>query len=93
LRASDLRPNEEGCSGVRRHAFREGASSQQGSRVLVKLENEDGTPTDPPSFQTAVPTWSTGDTILLGRDRALRVIRVEFAAELDYDPVLVVETV
>lgn len=58
-----------------------------------KLEQEDGAPADPPTFHTAVPMWSPGDTIPLGRDRALRVVRAEFAAELDHDPVLVVETV
>ena len=41
-----------------------------------KLEHEDGTPADPPTFRTAVPTWKGGDTIPLGRDRRLRVIEV-----------------
>lgn len=43
-----------------------------------KLEHEDGTPSDPPTLHTAMPTWHPGDTIPLGPDRALRVVRVEF---------------
>jgi hypothetical protein len=39
-----------------------------------KLEQEDGTPADPPVLHTAVPTWQAGDTIPLGRDRILYVI-------------------
>ena len=30
----------------------------------------------PPTLHTAVPNWSPGDTIPLGRDRTLRVIEV-----------------
>jgi hypothetical protein len=47
-----------------------------------KLEHEDGTPADPPTLHTAVPNWSAGDTIPLGRDRILRVAR-ESASGLD----------
>jgi hypothetical protein len=39
-----------------------------------RLELEDGTPADPPTLETAVPTWRIGDTIPLGRDKVLRVI-------------------
>lgn len=53
-----------------------------------KLEHEDGTPAEPPTLHTAVPNWSPGDTIPLGRDRTLRVIETRFANE---DLVLVVE--
>jgi hypothetical protein len=28
------------------------------------LEQEDGTPADPPTLRTAVPTWNAGGTIL-----------------------------
>jgi hypothetical protein len=56
-----------------------------------RLELEDGTPADPPSLETAVPTWRVGDTIPLGRDTSLRVIDVRPGRE-DEDPVLVVET-
>ncbi len=53
-----------------------------------KLEHEDGTPADPPSFQTSVPTWRPGDTIPLGRGRSLRVIDTQ--EDGDRIPVLVV---
>lgn len=39
-----------------------------------KLEHQDGTPADPPSFQTSVPNWRRGDAIPLGQGRTLRVI-------------------
>jgi hypothetical protein len=55
-----------------------------------RLEHEDGTPADPPTFHTVVPTWRPGDTITLGADRALRVIEVRAVAS-DENPVLVVE--
>jgi hypothetical protein len=58
------------------------------SGFAYRLELEDGTPADPPSFQTSVPTWKAGDTIPLGAGRTLRVIETRFA---DDDPVLVVE--
>jgi hypothetical protein len=57
-----------------------------------KLEQEDGTPADPPTFRTAVPTWSPGDTIPLGRDRTLRVVETRRGPEPDEDPVLVVRS-
>ncbi|HEV3477893.1 MAG TPA: hypothetical protein VG144_00430 [Gaiellaceae bacterium] len=58
-----------------------------------KLELEDGTPADPPTFRSAPSvTWSVGDTIPLGR-RTLRVVDVRPAARDDTEPVLVVETV
>ena len=31
-----------------------------------KLELEDGTPADPPTFTAAVPNWRAGDTIRSG---------------------------
>jgi hypothetical protein len=40
---------------------------------LFRLELAGGTPADPPTFETAVPTWRPGDTIPLGR-RELRVV-------------------
>jgi hypothetical protein len=57
-----------------------------------RLELEDGTPADPPTFETATPTWGIGDTIPFGRDRILRVIDTRPGLEPDRDPVLVVET-
>jgi hypothetical protein len=58
-----------------------------------RLEREDGTPADPPTLDTAAPTWRVGDIIPLGRDRRLRVIETWPGAGTDDDPVLVVETV
>jgi hypothetical protein len=58
---------------------------------VYKLEKEDGTPADPPTFRTAVPTWSPGDTIPLGRDRILRVMETRPGRDPDDHPVLVVE--
>jgi hypothetical protein len=54
-----------------------------------RLEKEDGTPADPPVLHTAVPTWQAGDTIPLGKDRALRVIETRFE---DEESVLVVRS-
>jgi hypothetical protein len=31
-----------------------------------RLEHQDGTPVDPPTFHAAVPNWQVGDTIALG---------------------------
>jgi hypothetical protein len=41
-----------------------------------KLEQEDGTPADPPTFQTAVPTWHLGDTIPLAPGRTFSSSRL-----------------
>jgi hypothetical protein len=41
---------------------------------IFKLELEDGTPTDPPTLDTAAPTRRPGDTIPLARDKILGVI-------------------
>jgi hypothetical protein len=54
-----------------------------------RLELEDGTPADPPTLRTAVPTWRRGDTIPLG-ERALRVAAVR-DDDADQPPTLVVE--
>jgi len=59
---------------------------------IFKLELEDGAPADPPRLDTAVPNWSAGDTIPLGRGRFLRVIGIRPGQEPDDDPVLVVES-
>jgi hypothetical protein len=42
---------------------------------LGRLEQEDGTPADPPTLKAAVPNWRAGDTIPLG-ERTLRVVDV-----------------
>ena len=44
---------------------------------LFRLETRDGAAADPPTLTSAVPNWSSGDTIPLGAGRTLRV--VEFA--------------
>jgi hypothetical protein len=54
-----------------------------------RLEKEDGTPADPPVLHTAVPNWQVGDTIPLGADEVLRVIKRRF--DDPDDPVLVVQ--
>ena len=56
---------------------------------VYRLELTDGTPAEPPTLNTVVPTWRTGDTIPLGK-RTLRVLRVE-DDDADQPPVLVVE--
>jgi hypothetical protein len=57
-----------------------------------RLERKDGTPADPPTFDSATPTWRIGDTIPLGRNRILRVVDTRPGREPDEDSVLVVET-
>ena len=54
-----------------------------------RLETVVGDPADPPTLSAAAPTWSTGDTIHLGR-RTLRVVDVR-DDDADRPPVLVVE--
>jgi hypothetical protein len=56
-----------------------------------KLEQENGTPADPPTLRTAVPTWNVGDSIPLGA-RTLRVVAVR-DDDADTPAVLVVERV
>jgi hypothetical protein len=56
---------------------------------MFKLRLEDGTPADPPTLETAVPNWRSGDTIPLGR-KTLRVVHVR-DEDADQAPVLVVE--
>jgi hypothetical protein len=58
---------------------------------LFRLETTDGDPADPPTLSSAVPNWSSGDTIPLGR-RTLRVLDVR-DDDADEPPVLVVEDV
>jgi hypothetical protein len=41
-----------------------------------RLEHQDETPADPPTFHTVVPTWRPGDTIPLGADRMLRAVAI-----------------
>jgi hypothetical protein len=44
--------------------------------ITFRLEHEDGTPADPPTFRAAVPNWRAGDTIALAANRMLRVVEV-----------------
>jgi hypothetical protein len=55
------------------------------------LEHEDGSPAEPPTFSTAIPNWSPGDTVPLGNSRTLRVVEIRPGSEPGGDPVLVVE--
>ena len=54
-----------------------------------RLEHEDGTPADPPTFRTAVPNWRAGDVIPLPH-RSLRVVEVR-DDDAHQAPTLVVE--
>jgi hypothetical protein len=56
---------------------------------VYRLEQEDGSPADPPTFKTAPPNWSAGDTIPLGR-KTLRVVAIR-DDDADQPPALVVE--
>ena len=55
------------------------------------LQHRDGTPAEPPTLVTAVPTWTPNDQTPLGGGRSLRVLAVREGDEPDDDPVLVVE--
>ena len=58
--------------------------------LTFRLELDDGTPADPPTFRSApgVP-WKAGDTIAIGQ-RTLRVLGVR-DDDADQPPALVVE--
>jgi hypothetical protein len=58
----------------------------------MRLEQADGTPVEPPTIESTVTNWRTGDTIPLGRDRSLRVVGIVVSDE-DEPPVLIVEDV
>ena len=60
------------------------------STLTFELRRVDGTPADPPSFQTVAPSWRAGDTIPRGR-RTLRVIGIRHADDEDKTTVLIVE--
>jgi hypothetical protein len=59
------------------------------SAFSFRLEHEDGSPAEPPTFKTAVPNWQAGDAIPLGR-KTLRVVAVR-DEDADQAPLLVVE--
>ena len=56
---------------------------------MFRLEQEDGSPADPPTLKSAVPNWHAGDAIPLG-GRTLVVIAIR-DDDADQAPVLVVE--
>ena len=57
--------------------------------ITYKLEHPDGTPVDPPTYESAAGTsWNVGDPIYLGR-RTLRVIGTR--RESEDEPVLIVD--
>jgi hypothetical protein len=58
--------------------------------LMFRLELEDGTPADPPTFRSAPGvSWKAGDTIPLGR-KTLRVVAIR-DDDADQPPALVVE--
>jgi hypothetical protein len=58
--------------------------------LTFRLELDDGTPADPPTFRSAPGvSWKAGDTIAIGR-RTLRVLGVR-DDDADQPPALVVE--
>jgi hypothetical protein len=57
-----------------------------------RLTRLDGTPADPPTLVSAVPSWSAGDVATICPGLAYQVVRVEQADE-DSEPTLVVEPV
>jgi hypothetical protein len=66
--------------------------SQEGDRMTFtfKLEQADGTPAEPPTIRSAVTNWRPGDTIPLGPNRTLQVVRIR-DDDADQPPVLVVQ--
>jgi hypothetical protein len=57
---------------------------------LFRLQTSDGAPAEPPTLTSAVPKWSSGDTIPLGAGRMLRVVEIR-DVDGEEPPVLVVE--
>ena len=57
-----------------------------------RLENQDGTPADPPTFHTAIPNWGPGDTIPLGVGRTLRVLEIRPRKDPDEPTILIVDS-
>src|SRR5262249_60241584 len=48
---------------------RPAASSRALPRATAALQTTDGAPADPPTLTSAVPNWSSGDTMPLGAGR------------------------
>jgi hypothetical protein len=51
------------------------------SAFIFRVEHQDGTPADPPTFAAAVPNCQSGDRITLGARRVLRVVAVRDDAD------------
>jgi hypothetical protein len=69
-----------------------GPGQEDWMTFTFRLEQADGTPAEPPTIQSTVTNWRTGDTIPLGRERTLRVVGIVVTNE-DEPPVLIVEGV
>jgi hypothetical protein len=69
-----------------------GPGQEDWMTFTIRLEQADGTPAEPPTIQSTVTNWRTGDTIPLGRERTLRVVGIVVTNE-DEPPVLIVEDV
>jgi hypothetical protein len=68
-----------------------GPGQEDWMTFTIKLEQADGTPAEPPTIESTVTNWRTGDTIPLGRDRTLRVVGIVVSD--DEPSVLIVEDV
>jgi hypothetical protein len=53
----------------------------------------DGTPAEPPTLESSLPRWRTGDAIPLGPGKTLRVIGTVAGKDPDGRQVLIVEPV
>lgn len=60
--------------------------------ISLPARDQDGTPADPPTLLSVVPTWGPGDVIPLGAGLSLRVVEVR-PGGADENGVLVVEPV
>jgi hypothetical protein len=58
--------------------------------LIYKLEHEDGTPADPPTFRSSTLNWRQGDKIPMTAERTLRMLGVR-DGEADQPPVLMVD--
>jgi hypothetical protein len=69
-----------------------GPGQEDWMTFTLKLEQADGTPAEPPTIESTVTNWRSGDTIPLGRDRSLRVVATVVSNQ-DEPSVLIVEDV
>ena len=52
------------------------------------LENEDGSPADPPTLTSVIPHCHPGDRILLGPGHTLRILELRTAKNPEFNVVL-----